>query len=77
MLIFKKDGDKVVINWDVTDPNDAMMSETMAAEMLGFDGITLAQNIRAARERGGQDADSENALYHALYPKQQAVQLRD
>ena len=76
MLIFKRSGDLVVIDWDVSDPNDMMLSETMAATVRGYDGTGIAARIMEARGRGFSDLESENALFAALYPKQQENQLK-
>ena len=76
MLIFKRSNDLVVIDWDASDPNDMMLSETMAATARGYDGSGIATAIRNASERGVSDVVSENALFLALWPKQQEVQLR-
>ena len=76
MLIFKRSKDLVVVDWDHSDPNDLMLSESMAAAARGFDGVSMAAAIRAAKDQGTVDVATENALFLALWPKQQSVQLR-
>ena len=64
------------IDWDLTDPNDTMFSESMAAELRGYDGANMVRSIFAARRMGEYDREAEYRLFLALYPKQQMGQTR-